>query len=195
MSISYSDKYTLTHYSDDNDALSDQYASLTGSAMQPSQSFEYATFNSSTITRSIYDMFVTTDKAEAYVNGRLHANAKNEPFKLMTVSYEQRITQDANYADYTEENSYVIACGSTLFASEKMLYSSSYGNGDLLLSACRAIGREPVPVGISLKPFADYTIDNITTAEATQYTVVLTVVPVVVAMIAGAVVLIRRKNR
>ena len=100
-----------------------------------------------------------------------------------------------NYVDYTEENSYVIACGSTEFASEELLYSSSYGNGDLLLSACRAIGREPVPVGISLKPFADTTIDNITSSEATQYTVVLTVIPLVAAMISGAVVLIRRKNR
>ncbi len=195
MSISYSDKYTLTHYSDDNDELANQYADLTGTQMEESKSFEYGTFNSATISRTIYDMFVTTDNAEAYVNGKLHANAKNEPFKLMTVSMEHRITQDANYADYTEENSYVVACGSTEFASEKLLYSSSYGNGDLLLSACRAIGREPVPVGISLKPFADYTIDNITSKEATQYTIVLTAVPLVVATVAGAVVLVRRKNR
>ena len=195
MSISYSDKYTLTHYSDDNDDLADQYESLTGVAVQQTESFEYATFNSSTITRNIYDLFVSSSDAEAFVNGRKHATAKDNPFKLMTVTCEQRITQDANYADYTEENSYVVACGSTQFAAEKMLYSSSYGNGDMLLSACRAIGREPVPVGISLKPFADYTIDNITTAEATQYTIVLTAVPLVAAMICGAVVLIRRKNR
>ena len=84
---------------------------------------------------------------------------------------------------------------STEFAADNLLYSSSYGNGDLLLSACRAIGREPVPVGISLKPFADYTIDNITTAEATQYTVVLTVLPLLIATVTGAIVLIRRKNR
>ena len=195
MSISYSDKYTLTHYQSDNDALEEQYAALTGTTIENKESFEYATYNSVTITRTIYDMFVTTDKAEAYVNGNLHATAKDHPFKLMTVSMEQRITQDANYADYTEENSYVIACGSTEFASESLLYSSSYGNGDLLLSACRAIGREPVPVGISLKPFADYTIDNITTAEATQYTVVLTVLPLLIASVTGGIVLIRRKNR
>ncbi len=195
MSISYSDKYTLTHYQSDNDELEEQYAALTGGTIEDTESFEYAKFNSSTISRDIYDMFVSTREAEAYVNGNRHATAKDNPFKLMTVSMEHRITQDANYVDYTEENSYVIACGSTEFASEELLYSSSYGNGDLLLSACRAIGREPVPVGISLKPFADTTIDNITSSEATQYTVVLTVIPLVVAMISGAVVLIRRKNR
>jgi hypothetical protein len=195
MSISYSDKYSLTHYTDDNDDLADQYADLTGAEIEPSKSFEYGTYNSATISRTIYDLFVTSGEAEAYVNGKLHANAKNDPFKLMTVSMEHRITQDANYADYTEENSYVLACGSTEFASEKLLYSSSYGNGDLLLSACRAIGREPVPVGISLKPFADYTIDNITAKEATQYSIVLTAVPLCIATVLGAVVLVRRKNR
>ena len=96
MSISYSDKYTLTHYQSDNEALEEQYAALTGTLLENSESFEYATYNSATISRTIYDMFVTTDKAEAYVNGKLHATAKNEPFKLMTVSMEKRITQDAN---------------------------------------------------------------------------------------------------
>ena len=195
MSISYpTDKYAITR-SEDDYAANDPYASLTGNATQSTDSYVYGKYNSSTIERYVHDMFLTSENAEAYVNGKLHARATGDPFKLMTISCERRITQDANYADYTEENSYVIACGSTEFASESLLYSSSYGNGDLLLSACRAIGREPVPVGISLKPFADYTIDNITTAESTRYTIVLTTIPAITAIIAGAVVLIRRKNR
>ena len=60
---------------------------------------------------------------------------------------------------------------------------------------CRAIGQEPVPVGLDPKPFADYTIDVITSSEATQYTVVLSVVPAVVALVTGIVVIVRRKNR
>ena len=196
MPIRYSDDYVPTNYSDDSQDLADQYGGLTGVAVEEGISFEYGTYDSTTITRKIYDLFVTSDKAVAYANGGEVAKAtEGIPFKLMTVSVEDRRTQDANYADYTEENSYVIACGSTDFASEELLYSSSYGNGDLMLSACRAIGREPVPVGLSLKPFADTTIDNITAAEATQYTVVLTTVPALTAIIVGAVVLIRRKNK
>ena len=69
------------------------------------------------------------------------------------------------------------------------------GGDDFVLSAARAIGQEPVPVGLTLKPFADTTIDTITTAEATQYTLVLTILPAVASLAFGIVVLIRRKNR
>ena len=112
----------------------------------------------------------------------------------MTVSVEDRTTQESNYTTVNEA-SYVIACGSTDFASETLLQSNAYGNTDLLLSACRAVGREPVPVGLTFKPFADYTIDTVTTAEATQYTVVFAVVPAVLALGSGIFVLVRRKNR
>ena len=52
-----------------------------------------------------------------------------------------------------------------------------------------------MPVGLGFKPFADFTIDTIETKDATQYTVVLTVVPIVVATVFGVVVLVRRKHR
>ena len=91
--------------------------------------------------------------------------------------------------------SYVLACGSTEFVSKELMESNAYGNTDLLLSALRTMGQEPVPVGITFKAFADKTIDTITTAESTQYTVILTVIPPVVALIAGIFVIVRRKNR
>ena len=112
----------------------------------------------------------------------------------MTVTAEERTTQEDNYTTISEA-SYVVACPSVEFATNTLLSSSSYGNSDLLLSVLRYIGREPVPVGLDPKPFADYTIDTITTKEATQYTVVLTVVPALVATITGAIVLVRRKNK
>ena len=180
MSISYSDRYTPTHYkSEDNEA--DQY--------------DYATYISNGISRSVFDLFLTSDKAVAHAAGAEVARAtESNPLKLMTISMEDRTTQESNYTTVNEA-SYVVACGSVEFASEALLQSASYGNTDLLLSVCRYIGREPVPVGLTFKPFADYDIDNITTAESTQYTVVLTVIPAVAAIIAGAIVLIRRKNR
>jgi len=52
-----------------------------------------------------------------------------------------------------------------------------------------------VPVGMDIKPFADLSIDTITTKDATIYTVTLTLVPAVLAIAAGAIVLIRRKNK
>ncbi|MBQ8141497.1 MAG: Gldg family protein [Clostridia bacterium] len=180
MSISLSDTYELTHYTNEDDET-DQY--------------DYGSYYSNGVSRSVFNLFVTSENATAEAGGYEVAKATEQnPLALMTISREDRTTQESNYTTVNEA-SYVIACGSTDFASEALLQSSAYGNTDLLLSACRAIGREPVPVGLEFKPFADYTIDSITTAETTQYTIVLTVVPVVAAVVAGAVVLIRRKNK
>ena len=77
----------------------------------------------------------------------------------------------------------------------ELLQSGAYGNTDFYLTALRAIGREAVPVGLEFKPFSDDTIDTVTTAEATQYTVWLAVVPAVAALATGIVVIVRRKNR
>ena len=180
MSISYSELYDPSHYTDEKDAAN---------------SYDYGNYFSNGVERNIYDLFVTSDKAEAHAAGKVVEKATEvNPLKLMTLSIETRTTQESNYSVISEA-SYVLACGSVNFATDSLLQSSSYGNTDLLLSVCRIIGREPVPVGLIPKPFADYDIDNITTAEATQYTVVLTVVPAVAAIVAGAVVLIRRKNK
>ncbi|MBO5845633.1 MAG: Gldg family protein [Clostridia bacterium] len=180
MSISYSEVFEPSHYTDTSDSAN---------------SFDYGHYYSNGVERSIYDLFVTSPNAEAHAAGMVVEKATEaNPLRLMTLSVETRNTQESNYSVISEA-SYVLACGSTSFATDSLLQSSSYGNTDLLLSVCRIIGREPVPVGLIPKPFADYDIDNITTAQTTQYTVVLTVVPAVAAIVAGAVVLIRRKNK
>lgn len=167
------------------------YADSTGET----KDFDFAEYDRNGIYRASYDLFLTGKDAKAYAGGTLVESASDiNPLKLMTISSERRNTQEDNYTVISEA-SYVVACGSTDFATEKCLDSDSYGNSELLLSLCRFIGHEPVPVGIERKPFADYTIDTITTAASTQYTVVLTVIPAVIAIGAGAFVLIRRKNR
>ena len=112
----------------------------------------------------------------------------------MTVTVEHRDIREHNYSSI-DAASYVLACGSTEFASEALLQSNSYGNTDFLLTALRSIGREPVPVGLMFKPFADDTIDTITTSEATQFTVVLALTPLVICTVVGAAIIIRRKHR
>ena len=180
MSLSYSPLYETKRYVDADDS---------------SIQYDYGSYYSNGVSRSVFDLFVTSDKAVAHANGEEVAKAtKVNPFKLMMIAAEERNVQSSNY-DITNEASYVVACGSTEFASAQFLENGAYGNNDLLLSVCRAIGHEPVPLGIERKPFADYTIDTITTAESTQYTIVFTVVPVLVATVCGAVVLIRRKNK
>ena len=159
------------------------------------QSYNYASYYVDGVSRAIFDVFTTGPDAVAYANGSIVREAsETEPIKLMTVSVENRETQESNYTTVSEA-SYVIACASTEFLSHTLLDASSYGNNDVLLSACRAIGQEPVPVGLEPKPFSDSSIDTITSTEATNYTLVLTILPAVVSLVLGIVVIVRRKNR
>ena len=159
--------------------------------------FEYAAFSDNGTYREIYDVFVTSENAKAYAGDAaapVEVATKSNPLKLMTVTVEHRDIREHNYSSI-DAASYVLACGSTEFASEALLQSNSYGNTDFLLTALRSIGREPVPVGLMFKPFADDTIDTITTSEATQFTVVLALTPLVICTVVGAAIIIRRKHR
>jgi hypothetical protein len=86
----------------------------------------------------------------------------------------------------------VLACASTDFAKEAAL-SSSYGNRELLTYACSMMGRDVVSVALDYKPFASTEIKNLVAADATQYTIVLTVVPAALIFIAGVYIMVRRK--
>ena len=113
----------------------------------------------------------------------------------MTVSIEDRYETEQGDLSSINRASYVIACGSIDFAAEDLLQSTAYGNNAFLEYALRTVGHEPVPVGLVPKPFGDTTIDTVTTQAATRYTIILTLVPAVLALGAGIFVLVRRKNR
>lgn len=174
MGISYPDNYYLTAYEDENDK---------------SKSFNYYSYYSNGVPRAIYDVFNSAPGATETVNGRTVATATElEPFRLMTITRESRMADNT-----TEDYSYVLACGSTEFLSRKLLQSNTYGNDDVMLSALRAVGKELVIVGLNHKPFASTAIENITDAEANQYTAVLVILPAVIALGAGIYILVRRK--
>lgn len=174
MSISYAKNYDAFYNENEEDS---------------SKSYWSGTYYSNGVSRSITDVFVTSSGAEAYANGeRVESASSLDPFKLMTLTRESRMVDNTN-ADY----SYVLACGSTLFASRDLLQSAVYGNTDVLLSALRAMGKELVTVDLKHKPFASTDIDTITVSQANQYTVVLTVVPAVIIFGLGIFVMVRRK--
>jgi hypothetical protein len=183
MSISYADSYKLAHHTPSETATNQT-------------EYDYAEFSKDGYTRSIYDVFTTSANAKAISND-IEVESANDTnkLKLMTVTLEQRRTPDTEYSTI-DQSTYVYACGSPSFLSSKNLIgTNAYGNRDLLLTVLRDIGREPVPVGLEFRPFADSTIDTITTVEATQYTIVLAIVPAVIAVACGTVVIVRRKNR
>ncbi len=149
---------------------------------------------SGTRNRWVYDLFVTGENAYAEAGGSIIARSSAaNPLKLMTVSVQTYTEQELLNA--IEDSAYVMVCGTTEFASDQYINSNAFGNADLLLSAFQMAGREPVPVGLKYKEFANYTIETATTEETTQYTVVLTVAPLVAAFGVGVFVIVRRKNR
>ena len=180
MPISYSDQFSHAHYTDEEDS---------------SISFDYGSLSVDGYTRNVYDIFVTSASAVATANGSVAERATaNNPLTLMAISREDHSVQESNFFT-SEDSAYVMVCGSVEFAYNTALGNDSYGNGAFLEYALRNMGQEPVPVGLTMKPFGDYTIDSITTREATQYTVTLTVIPAVLAIGVGIFVIVRRKYR
>ncbi len=179
------------------DALAIEYARDYKITTQPLKSDESKTFEiggNVAYNRAVFTMFKSYETASGYAAGSEVAKATaSDPFKLMGVSVETHYEQE-KYS-LIEDSAYVVLCGSTDFASDKYLYSNSYGNEDLLLSVFQMCGREPVPVGLDFKEFANYEIEEISTGDATKYTVALTVAPIVIALCTGVFVLVRRKNR
>jgi hypothetical protein len=176
MGISYSDTYESTWHQDEEDA---------------SNNFLYGSYYKDGISRGMYDIFVSPATAtEVYDTTVVSQATGKDPYKLMTLTRESRMVDNEN-----EDYSYVLACGSTDFLSSTLLLSNTYGNTDLMLSALRATGRELVPVGLKLKPFASSNIETLTTARANRYTIGLIVAPTLITAIAGVYVLVRRKYR
>ncbi len=176
MAISYPDTYMTSYYQDEED---------------PNYKFSYGSYFKDGISRGIYDIFVSPATATEVVDATVVSQATaKEPYRLMTLTRESRMVDNEN-----EDFSYVLACGSTDFLSSTLLLSNTYGNTDLMLSALRATGRELVPVGLKLKPFASTDIETLTTARANRYTIGLIVAPTLITAIAGVYVLVRRKYR
>lgn len=125
------------------------------------------------------------DTSELYENG---TSVDKGSFPLVTLSRESGIKDN----DYFY--SYVFACGSPEFISDKYINSNSYANSDIILSTARLIGREKVVCNLDIKILDDTSID-ITSAEANRWTVILTLVPPAVSAVVGTVVCIRRRRK
>lgn len=174
MGISYSDTYLETPFVDEEDST---------------YKFYYGSYYKDGVSRGMYDVFVSPATATEVVDTTVVGQATvNDPIKLMTITRESRMVDNEN-----EDYSYVLACGSTDFLSSTLLLSNTYGNTDLMLSALRATGREFIPVGLEIKPFASTDIETLTTAQANRYTIILILAPTLITAIAGVYVLVRRK--
>jgi hypothetical protein len=148
-------------------------------------------------TRQVYRVFSSSAEAVAMAGGREVKSADpNNTFGLMMLSIQPKTVQeDMNGWDHADESSYVLACGSADFATDAILSSDVYGNREVLNQAFYQMGKDAVPSYVPYIPFADLTIDTLTTERANSFTLWLTILPPVIFFSIGLFVIVRRKYK
>ncbi len=130
----------------------------------------------------------TFGSAYAVPFGESEENGEYGVYDLMTISYELK------YINNVDCYNYVLAAGTSSFADDKYVGSSSYGNRDLIFNIMKNFGKKTVPVDIDFKVFDDTMLD-ITTSQAKGWTIVLTAVIPTAVLACGLVVFIRRRRK
>lgn len=161
------------------------------------EAFRYARKALGAEDRQVFRVFSSSAEASAYAGGKQVALADaNNTFGLMLLSIQARqVQEDNNGWFFADQSSYVLACGSADFATEAILNSDVYGNSEVLMQAFYQMGKDAVPSYVPYVPFADLTIDSLTTERANRITVWLTVLPPVLFFGIGLYVIVRRKYR
>ncbi len=135
-------------------------------------------------SRAVSSVLKSYETSEAMENGTV---VDTGSYNLVTVSRESRIYDNEYYY------SYVIAFGSSSFANMSYIDSNAYANEDILSASMKAVGREKVLAALDPKPFDDNTI-TVTTDQANDWTVAMTVVIPAIFALCGLVVITRRKH-
>lgn len=136
--------------------------------------------------RNVSQVLTTTKEAKSY-STLDDSETASGPFTLMALSCELR------YVNNNEMYTYVLAGGTSLFSDAKYLESNAYGNKDILSSVMKALGKEKVPIDLDFKVFDDNSLD-ITTAEATKWTIVYTLLLPIIVSGLGVAVWLRRRH-
>ena len=118
--------------------------------------------------------------ADAWAGGRA-VDRTTEGYNLITLTKR------------TTDNASLLVCSSTAFASEAAMQSAVYQNEAFLLTALGAMGKSDTPVKLGSQPFADATIRTLTTSDANTLTLCLTIIPTTLVLLAGLIILIRRR--
>ena len=158
------------------------------------EAYTYYSYYKNGISRTLHNIFTAPATATGMVDGKVHEEAGQYPFSLMTLTVENRTVQETNYA-VAHEPSYVCCVSSTEFLSDTVLASDAYGNADVVLGTLRSMGREVIPVTLEFKAFMVYDIGEKVTAanNAVTITVLFATIPALICFGLGIFVNVRRK--
>ncbi len=166
------------------------FSSLYTSMLESKEGYKYGFYSiNPAASRYCYKVFTSSDKAVAYADGDVVAEATaDDPFSYMLLACQSKMDSNTGISS----NSFILASASTQFANAEAL-DSKFANRAVLSYACNIMGTLVVPVDIDCKYYSDSDITSITAKSAKQFTVVLTVVPASLIFIAGIYVMVRRK--
>ena len=158
------------------------------------QAYMYYSYRANGITRTMHNVFTAPATANGMVQGEIYEPAGQYPFGIMTLTVENRTTQETNYS-VAQEPSYVCCIASTEFLSDTVLASDAYGNADVVLGALRAMGREVIPVNLDFKAFMVYDIAETVTTQNNPMPIMiaLAVIPALICFGVGIYKNVRRK--
>lgn len=182
------------------------------------EAYSYAFNEKDGTVRAAFDMFhAGSDDAPAEIyavkDGKLLTDPNGNPiggtgsYNVMTISAQSRRMGEGMGYSNIDRTTYVCVAGSTEMVTDAILGTTAYGNTDMLLSTLRYIGKDVNPVGLSLIPIQDPTMDLtvsdasgaeialFTEADMTLITTLLTAIPAAISLITCAVVLVRRRVR
>jgi len=143
---------------------------------------EYETRSTSAVLQTSYKK-----TAQAFPFGATDTEGIPGIYNLMVISTEER------YIDNEAHYNFVLAAGTSSFAEDKYIGSNSYGNRDIIFAAMKNFGKKTVPMDLSFKVFDNEALD-ITTKEATMWTVICTGFLPLIVLICGIAMFIRRKH-
>lgn len=142
---------------------------------------EYATISTSSI-------FTTSSSAQiASVDENGESGYEIGSYGLMAIAEKRHIQ------DNSELTGYLLACG----CPEMLEYvgSQSYANRDIINTLIQKLPLKKTPVDLDYKKFDDYGLSSITSNAVSVWSVILAGVMPACVLIAGCVVVIRRKRR
>lgn len=141
-------------------------------------------------TKFVKPILVTSDTAEFKGTKGVH--------NLITVTSAAETDINGSYEGITKERySYFLMCPNEGFTSNENLLSGANANRDMMMALAHTLSaKEDTPslVDIDFKTFVNYTLD-ITAREATIVTIVISTVLPLAFVIAGTVIIRRRKLR
>lgn len=128
------------------------------------------------------------EMTESFMNGYLSLNNAETP-AILTLTHSTWI-----YEPSESVNGYMLACGSTAYASEEAIGNAAYSNRDTLYSAIYLFGKNVLPFDIEILKIEASSSLSIGDSMATVWTILLSGVLPLGVIALGVVVIVRRRK-